>query len=283
MDLFEENRIKTVIDVIETHTPDYIEQKWKDTQYKIWKRKRILQIKYAASGICAVFALFLIGSWFFKKSESQQWREYVAIKNEYFYLPDSTEVWLTRNSKLKYADDYGSKNRQVSLSGIALFDVIHNKDLPFIVDADTIQIKVLGTKFLVSNSNELNHYSATLIRGSVEVFVENRSDSFLLEPNEQFIYSPGNSEPSINSIDSKMWEVVTKDEALIIRNKPIREIMTLLSVRYQVEIYCNDEEAKQKRISLKIKDQNIDEVIDAICNLLNLNYTTENHIITIHP
>ena len=65
-----------------------------------------------------------------------------------FKLPDGTKGVLNGGSTIEYSVPF-QKNRNVKLVGEAFFDVKHDKQHPFLVDANLIDIKVLGTQFNV--------------------------------------------------------------------------------------------------------------------------------------
>jgi len=47
-------------------------------------------------------------------------------------LPDSSKVWISNSSKLKYPVQFAKNTRELYLSGEAYFEVSHNKKKPFI-------------------------------------------------------------------------------------------------------------------------------------------------------
>jgi ferric-dicitrate binding protein FerR (iron transport regulator) len=49
-------------------------------------------------------------------------------------LPDGTKVIISANTNFTYPATFGTKNREIKLSGEAYFEVTHNADLPFIVN-----------------------------------------------------------------------------------------------------------------------------------------------------
>ena len=67
----------------------------------------------------------------------------VTSKGEksYLQLPDGTRVWLNSCTTLEYAENYGHSNRSIYLDGEAYFEVAKNKDLPFVVKANGIDVK----------------------------------------------------------------------------------------------------------------------------------------------
>ena len=62
-------------------------------------------------------------------------------------LSDGTIVYLNAESKLSYPVTFSETERKVHLVGEAFFDVQKDTTKPFIVDMDSLQIRVLGTEF----------------------------------------------------------------------------------------------------------------------------------------
>lgn len=46
-------------------------------------------------------------------------------------LPDGSVVWLNSQTTLTYDENFGKKDRKVTLDGEAYFEVAHNKEIPF--------------------------------------------------------------------------------------------------------------------------------------------------------
>ncbi|MDD4191232.1 MAG: FecR domain-containing protein [Mangrovibacterium sp.] len=65
-------------------------------------------------------------------------------------LLDGSRVWLNAGTTLKCDQEFGSKNRNIRLSGEAYFEVARNANLPFTVQAKEIVVKVL---FNVDHNN----------------------------------------------------------------------------------------------------------------------------------
>ena len=83
-------------------------------------------------------------------------------------LSDGTLVWLNSGSRLEYPTHFATDNRQVRLEGEAYFEVQRDESLPFIVQTNTVDVKVLGTKFNVS-SYAKEETKVTLKEGKVQV------------------------------------------------------------------------------------------------------------------
>ena len=64
-------------------------------------------------------------------------------------LSDGTKVILNAGTTLSYPAAFVSGQREVKVNGEAFFEVSHDKEHPFIVSAENVKVKVLGTKFNV--------------------------------------------------------------------------------------------------------------------------------------
>lgn len=109
------------------------------------KRPYLFWMKYAA-------AILLIGllstNLYFLLKEEPSSMNMVEVPNGQrvsLTLSDGTKVWLNSHSKFTYPARFSSKNRDVELEGEGFFEVAHNEKVPFVVHADLLQVKVLGT------------------------------------------------------------------------------------------------------------------------------------------
>lgn len=101
-------------------------------------------------------------------------------------LPDSSRVHLNSGSKLVYNKKFNSGNRQVYLSGEALFDVTKNPSRPFIVNTDKMLVKVLGTVFNVKSYETAEDIETMVVEGKVEVSLKNDLEKkVILLPSEK--------------------------------------------------------------------------------------------------
>ena len=96
-------------------------------------------------------------------------------------LPDGSIVWLNADSKLSYSESFSRKNRNVQLEGEGYFEVEHGEH-PFVVQTDSAQIKVLGTKFNVKNYGDENYIKVSLLEGSIVLLCINQE--FIMKPNQ---------------------------------------------------------------------------------------------------
>jgi ferric-dicitrate binding protein FerR (iron transport regulator) len=101
-------------------------------------------------------------------------------------FPDGTTVVLNENSRISYNADFGKVKREIFLEGEAYFDVARNPEMPLIIHAKNVDIKVLGTYFNVKAYPSDKGVETSLIKGAVEVSSKlYPGQKVLLRPNEK--------------------------------------------------------------------------------------------------
>lgn len=160
-------------------------------------------------------------------------------------LPDGSKVWLNAGSSIRFPLSFTGRERRVSISGEAFFDVVHlKKGVPFIVSIQqasgtTGEVQVLGTRFNVNAYNDEASVKTTLLKGSVRIVPTVKpSQATLIQPGQQADYnSTGAVEirtPDTGSITG--WH----EGKFIFQNEPIQSIMRQLSRWYDVKIIFKD-------------------------------------------
>lgn len=219
-----------------------------------------------------------------------------------FFLPDNTKLYLGAGSTLRMEKGFGKSNRAVYLSGEALFDVTHNKDLPFIVHCDKYDVKVLGTLFNVRAYPEDELSETSLIRGKVEISLKSNSKKITLKPDQKAIVSnkadklvlENNKQEagqvdekitvspvSYSTIDSAAVETAWTRGRLEIVNESFENIRNKLERWYNVKIIFADEEVNSYTFTATFADENIGQVLKALQYSYHFTYKTEGETITI--
>lgn len=84
-------------------------------------------------------------------------------------LPDGTKAWLNAASSLKYPTAFSGAERRVEVTGEVYFEVAPNKNMPFRVSVNQVQIEVLGTHFNVNAYPDEELITTTLLEGAVKI------------------------------------------------------------------------------------------------------------------
>jgi len=194
-----------------------------------------------------------------------------------YTLPDGTRVWLNRGGRLSYNHDFGGRERIVAIDGEGYFEVARNEDCPFIVNMhDYLQVKVLGTKFNVL-SNPADHSAEVILRsGSVQVSDTESKELVILKPDQKFSWDRGRTEvTAVNADDCCRWY----ERRLSFDNVRLCDILESLSHKYQTRITCNATDLKDKRMSLTVRDESLEDIMEVVSTLLPVRW--ERHGMTI--
>ncbi len=181
-------------------------------------------------------------------------------------LPDGTIAWLNSGSILKYNNSYGNENRTVYLTGEGYFEVQKNPKKPFFVYANKIKVKVLGTVFNVSAYADENSVVVNLLKGKVDVSLEEgtQSKTLSLVPNEKMIYNK--LENTITSCKANAARSATWTTGkLCFVDASLEEIAKDLERKFDVQIAIESKEIKNEIFSGSLDlNQPLNEILEYI-------------------
>lgn len=187
-------------------------------------------------------------------------------------LPDGTTVWLNAGTTLRYNSDFGIQNRQISLVGEAYLEVSHNEELPLIVSARDMEVKVLGTTFNVHAYHDDESVKVTLLKGSVQLSNKKDPDTIVLKPNEtaicqvttgDIVVSAGSTDPAIGWIKNR----------ILFSGETLQEIARALERHFDVEIEIKDNSIKKNRfVGDFVKNESIEQIFEIMASNQKFRY-----------
>ncbi len=198
-------------------------------------------------------------------------------------LSDGTLVWLNADSNLKFPQSFNSADeRVVYLEGEGYFEVSRDKNKPFSVVTNEMNVQVLGTKFNVSSYKDDTDVVTTLVEGSVNVYETNAPENLIkLTPSYQASYNKGKHNFSNKRVDvsaSLAW----MSKKIVIDNLTFARILTKLERSHDV-VFINN--SKNIGVNTKYKGEFENEGIEAILETIALstpfNFKREGNVITI--
>ena len=154
-------------------------------------------------------------------------REYSIV------LSDGTKVWLNAGSSIRYPVKFDTKRRDVAITGEAYLEVAKDKNRPFVVQSANTSVKVLGTKFDVTNYEDEQKTSVTLLEGSVSV--GNGTNDLLLTPGHQAQIAHAGGTMTTRSEDGSRVTAWTRG-LLDLDNADFATLMRQISRWYDVDV-----------------------------------------------
>lgn len=197
-------------------------------------------------------------------------------------LPDGTRIWLNNSTTIEYESSFGIKNRTVLLKGEAYFMVAKNKDLPFIVKAQGVDIKALGTSFNVSAYPDDSELTTTLFSGKVSVLSASSNQVALLTPNQTAIYRKEENvleKRNDNRDRNGQW----REGIFSFEMKPLQEITKVLERNHHVIFQFKNQRIRKLRFSGSFRDhESISEIMKVIKANTSVNYSIKGDTIQIN-
>jgi len=222
-------------------------------------------------------------------------------------LHDGTKVWLNADSKLSYANNFNGKTREVNLTGEAFFEVVSNKNKPFIIHTSKIVIRVTGTSFNVRSYPDEARVETSLIKGKVEVsLLSDPNKIFYLNPSEKLVLNDPASEkakrdeikllsgavnvspviPEIKriayySVDSIPVETAWLNHQLAFYDESFREVANKMEKWYNIKIVFASPALENIRFTGKFENETIEQAFQALQIIGRFRYDINNKTIII--
>ncbi|BDD05833.1 FecR family protein [Aureibacter tunicatorum] len=249
------------MDLLEQH------EMWREIDRATENKKRFsLRTMYQ---LAASVAFVMLGSWliWYQLDKTQEVQTYIVKENipgtrTVFDLPDGSTVKLIGKSAIKYREGFSEELRRVELLyGTGYFDVAKDKNRPFIAYSDEVDVKVLGTKFILANRDK--HTNTKVLLESGEVLVKNKiTEGFkMLKPGQYFeIYK--------NQIDKvgnlKEEELSWTRDVLVLENADAKTLVKQIEDWYGVRVTTVGMPKKKIVMSGSLKSLTLRETLDGL-------------------
>ena len=232
----------------------------------------------------AAIAILILSIWMFQRySATPEWVEIATIeKAQEIQLPDGTKIWLNPNSNLRYIEKMQmEKERKVELSGIAFFEVAHDPQKPFLIQAQKTETRVLGTSFNVDAREENDIVKVSVITGKVQ-FNDAKDDNrkIILEAGAEGVFRKSDHSLQKDAVKNSNF-LFWKTRKLDFSNTTLQEVVKELGDKYGVAFVIDDPRLSNKRITTTFENQSISEIIKELEVLLDATISNNGKTYTI--
>lgn len=194
----------------------------------------------------------------------------LANKQSEILLPDGTKVWLNRNSKLSYPEEFEASGRDVQLEGEAFFEVTRNEAQPFVITTSDVAVKVLGTSF--NMKADVDSTEVIVATGKVAFYkLENRKQPVVLSPNDKGIFRERSGQ-LIKKQNADPNFLAWKTGKLVFENTALDDVIKTVSTFYNKKVELGNPDLSGCRINTAFDSQPLEEVLEEIRLLLAVEY-----------
>ena len=252
-------------------------------RFPVKKAKRFHLLRYAA--VASIVLIVALSAYLFIGLGNP---EIIVVATtdqiEEITLPDGTHVTLSRYSSLTYPEKFTDEVREVTLSGEGYFDVHKDKKHPFIVQAQDVRVKVLGTRFNVQSYSDDPYIKTTLLEGSVSVSNIHNTESIILQPDESAIFDKKTAGLAKEKNEYSEDEAAWRNGHLIFNNITLAEIARDLSNHYNIKIEITDNTLKAYKLTARFThNENVEEILTLLQTAGNFKWSRSADSIIIKP
>lgn len=188
-------------------------------------------------------------------------------------LPDGSLAVLNKSSSLKYVYNTRSNQRKIALVGEAFFEVKHQEDKPFIIEANGVIIEDIGTTFNVSAFPDSPTIEVYVETGEV-AFYTLKDTGLNLVAGETGVYHKAN-QSFARLLKTDTNRLAYKTGIFSFRNADLETIVKDLNSVYEAQIRLSSEAIKGCRLNVAFKNERLEDIVEIIAETLKLTVTRE--------
>jgi ferric-dicitrate binding protein FerR (iron transport regulator) len=185
-------------------------------------------------------------------------------------LPDGSVITLNKNSSLTYPERFTKDTRTVALKGEAFFRVTPDKNKPFIITVNDVQIKVIGTSFNVRSENGLTE----VIVATGVVQVQKGNTEVALRPNEKVVVRRQDSVITKEEETAQLYQYYESRE-FVCDNTPLWKLVAVLNKAYDTTIVIGRPELRNLPLTTTFPNESLDRILQIISLTFNIEVETK--------
>lgn len=243
---------------------------WEALREKMGDKRVIPMRRWAVAAAVLVLAAGA-GWWYISGKGAVTQYATAAGEQKTISLPDGSTVFLNGQTHIQLAGDYNKASRKVVLiSGGARFEVSHQEQRPFTVDAGEVSVKDIGTIFAVEKTKDSTNVIVS--EGKIAFIEKETGASREIAAGGSGCYYNGEHRFG----ETRSAGGITGTDPLRFDNAPLSEVITALQKASGKRIVLNDTATAAKRLTVHLDGESFEDALKTICASLNLEYTIDN-------
>lgn len=226
-------------------------------------KNRFIWLKIAA----VLLVVFGAGWWFLVGNHPQQ----IYSGPVKATLQDGSSVQLSAASRLEVARGFNERNRKVSLTGTASFEVSGSAANPFVITLGRTEVKVLGTRFMINYQPGTATLKVHVSSGKVMVIDHDKQDSVVLT--DGMLLQKDNDRPAFR-IASHVTDMGKR--SLSFYDTPLEEVLHSITEVYDIKVEVMNTDLLKLPVRADFTGESADDVIKTLSLMLNAGYEKTN-------
>ncbi len=189
-------------------------------------------------------------------------------------LNDGSHVWLNAGSSVTYPVAFIGKDRKVTISGEAYFEV-KKDNRTFLVSKGEMNVQVLGTHFNVNAYEDEQNTRVTLLEGSVNV------NGTIIKPGQQALRQAQGDIEVVNNVNLEQV-MAWKNGTFSFSSADIKTIMREIARWYDVDVSYAGTITEKFRVDIN-RNTNVSTVFKILEETGKVHFKIEGKKITVSP
>lgn len=196
-------------------------------------------------------------------------------------LSDSSIVWLKGNSSIVYPEKFHGAERNVTLTGEALFEVSKDPGHPFVIECGSLTARVLGTSFNIRTNKD--DIEVLVLTGKVGLSSRGNNPGLIVHPNQKAVYKESQNQMAvIEAREREKMEKIAKTEYnMRFHATRMEEIIQKIELKFNVQVSVSDPRLNNCTITADFTDQSLVKTLSMICQTLQIEYAIDDQQVTL--
>jgi len=230
-----------------------------------------------AAGIIILLTVGFFTQNFFRADSDKSIELLADNTTESDTLPDGSDVFLNRQTKIEYTFNEDAKTHTAKLAGEAYFNINHDDEKKFIVEAEGTFIRDIGTAFNVKAYPGSPTIEVVVEQGEVMFYAEGNPGIYL-KANGKGVYNKNTKtftvaepEPNVTAYKTKFFSF---------SNHSLGSVVETLNDVYDEKIRI-DENLKVCTLTVSFNNETLEEIAGIIAETLGLSVSRSGEMITL--
>ena len=194
-------------------------------------------------------------------------------------LADGSLIVLQPQGEVSFNKAFSSGIREVSLTGEAFFEIARDPQRPFVVHAEGLVTRVLGTSFNIKAKPGDRKIVVDVKSGKVAVYKENKNDSepeYHLTPNQQAVYDR-DSDMIVQQLQEDPQVIITEEEMSEMRfdDEKVSVVFEAIEKTYGVELEYDEETFERCTLTTRMTNEGMNAKLEIITKALGATYEVQ--------
>lgn len=281
------------------------QETWERLKISIGETKALKEISWwqqsyrVAAAVLLIFCSSAVIWWIVAEKDTQP---LVELKTDFIkeinngqypktiVLSDGSSIVLQPNSTLEYPKTFKSEFRDVILTGEAFFEVAKDPQKPFLVYADKLVTKVLGTSFIIRAFADEQDVLVQVKTGKVSVLNQSEIkeadkenphlEGVLLAPNQQVVFLRSESRMVKSLVENPDLLSPAVKQSFVFHDATLKDVFDSLEKAYGIDIIYEEDLMGNCRVNVSLEDMPLYDKMRLLCKVISAKYEIlDSHII----